>query len=137
MLYIQIDAAINPGNSGGHALRLRTTAGARRRAVQPGRRPSPDNHAWHRARLSLGKRYGVMISDVLPGSPAQAAGLQARDLITAVDGAAIAGLPYYTALMYLHDPRTASENFTARLGCFIPGSAQGICATRGIPGQIQ
>ena len=48
--------------------------------------------------------YGVMISDVLPGSPAQAAGLRPRDIINAVDGASISALPYYTAMMYLHDP---------------------------------
>jgi len=45
-----------------------------------------------------------MISDVLPDSPAEAAGLRPRDIITAVDGAAISALPYYTAMMYLHDP---------------------------------
>lgn len=54
--------------------------------------------------LGLSRTYGVMISDVLPGSPAAAAGLQPRDLIIAVDGAGISALPYYTALMYLHDP---------------------------------
>ena len=53
--------------------------------------------------LGLGRGYGVMISDVLPGSPAESAGLQARDILTLVDGAAISALPYYTALMYLHD----------------------------------
>ena len=54
--------------------------------------------------LGLSRGYGVMISDVLPGSPAEAAGLRPRDIITAVDGAAISALPYYTAMMYLHDP---------------------------------
>lgn len=54
--------------------------------------------------LGLSRGYGVMISDVLPGSPADAAGLQPRDLIAAVDGAEISALPFYTALMYLHDP---------------------------------
>jgi serine protease Do len=54
--------------------------------------------------LGLSQGYGVMISDVLPDSPAEAAGLQARDIITAVDGAPISALPYYTAMMYLHDP---------------------------------
>jgi serine protease Do len=54
--------------------------------------------------LSLSQGYGVMISDVLPGSPAQAAGLRPRDIITAVDGASISALPYYAAMMYLHDP---------------------------------
>jgi len=54
--------------------------------------------------LDLSRGYGVMISDVLPGSPAQAAGIRPRDIITAVDGNSISALPYYTALMYLHDP---------------------------------
>jgi serine protease Do len=54
--------------------------------------------------LVLSQVYGVMISDVLPGSPAQAAGLRPRDILTAVDGASISALPYYNAMMYLHDP---------------------------------
>ncbi len=54
--------------------------------------------------LRLRRGYGVMISDVLPGSPADNAGLQPRDLIVAVDGAEVSALPYYSALMYLHDP---------------------------------
>jgi len=54
--------------------------------------------------LDLSRGYGVMICDVLPGSPAEAAGLRARDIITAVDGAGVSALPYYTAMMYLHDP---------------------------------
>ena len=54
--------------------------------------------------LDLSRGYGVMISDVLPGSPAQAAGLRPRDIISAVDGASISALPYYNAMMYLHDP---------------------------------
>jgi serine protease Do len=54
--------------------------------------------------LGLSRRYGVMISDVLPDSPAEAAGLRPRDIITVVDGSSISALPYYTAMMYLHDP---------------------------------
>jgi serine protease Do len=54
--------------------------------------------------LGLSQGYGVMISDVLPDSPAEVAGLRPRDIITTVDGAAISALPYYTAMMYLHDP---------------------------------
>jgi serine protease Do len=45
-----------------------------------------------------------MISDVLPGSPAEDAGLRPRDIISSVDGASISALPYYNAMMYLHDP---------------------------------
>lgn len=54
--------------------------------------------------LGLSRGYGVMISDVLPGSPADTAGLRARDIIAAVDGAPISALPYYSAMMYLYDP---------------------------------
>ena len=54
--------------------------------------------------LGLSRSYGVMISDVLPGSPAEDAGIRPRDIIAAVDGASISALPYYTATMYLHDP---------------------------------
>jgi serine protease Do len=54
--------------------------------------------------LGLSRGYGVMISDVVPDSPAEDAGLRPRDIITAVDGASISALPYYAALMYLHDP---------------------------------
>ena len=54
--------------------------------------------------LGLSRGYGVMISDVLPGSPAEDAGLRARDIVADVDGASISALPYYTATMYLHDP---------------------------------
>ena len=45
--------------------------------------------------LDLSRGYGVMICDVLPDSPAEAAGLRPRDVIAAVDGAAISALPYY------------------------------------------
>ena len=45
-----------------------------------------------------------MISDVLPGSPADTAGLRTRDIIASVDGAPTSALPYYAAMMYLHDP---------------------------------
>jgi serine protease Do len=54
--------------------------------------------------LDLSRGYGVMIRDVVPGSPAEDAGLRPRDIVIAVDGAPISTLPYYTAMMYLHDP---------------------------------
>jgi S1-C subfamily serine protease len=37
--------------------------------------------------LGLSRGYGVRIADVLPGSPADAAGLRPRDIITTVDSA--------------------------------------------------
>ena len=54
--------------------------------------------------LDLSRGYGVMISDVVPRSPADSAGLRPRDIITAIDGTAISALPFYNAMMYLHDP---------------------------------
>jgi len=54
--------------------------------------------------LDLSRGYGIMICDVLPGSPAEDAGLRPRDIVTAVDGAGVSALAYYTAMMYLHDP---------------------------------
>ena len=52
--------------------------------------------------LKLSQDWGVIISDVDPGSPAEAAGLRAGDLVTSVDGVPIDSLPKYTAFMYLH-----------------------------------
>jgi len=38
----------------------------------------------------LGRRAGVEVVEVVPGSPADAAGLRAEDLIVSVDGSAVA-----------------------------------------------
>jgi serine protease Do len=65
--------------------------------------------------LGLSRGYGVMISDVLPGSPADAAVLRPRDIITTVDNAEISTLPYHTAVVYLHDP-TVPVAITAMRG---------------------
>src|SRR5437867_6110020 len=45
------------------------------------------------AALNLPRKYGVVISDVLPGSPAEAAGVQIGDVLAAVDGRAADNLP--------------------------------------------
>jgi len=45
------------------------------------------------AALSLPQSYGVVVSDVLPGSPAEAAGVQIGDVLAAVDGRAADNLP--------------------------------------------
>jgi serine protease Do len=36
--------------------------------------------------LQLGQQSGVVLSDIMPGSPADAAGLQERDIVLAIDG---------------------------------------------------
>lgn len=52
--------------------------------------------------LGLSRTYGVIVSDVLPGSPAEAAGLKAGDIIVSADDRPIDTLPALTAAMYLH-----------------------------------
>lgn len=56
------------------------------------------------AGLGLTQDWGVVISDVTPRGPADAAGLKVQDIVVAVDGRPILGLPGLTALLYLHPP---------------------------------
>src|SRR5207302_10089943 len=53
------------------------------------------------ATLSLPRTYGVVVSDVLPGSPAEAAGLKIGDVLAAVDGKAADSLPLVAFHFYL------------------------------------
>jgi len=54
------------------------------------------------AGLGLERSWGVVISDVTPGSLAEAAGLKIRDLVLTVDGRPITGLPGWAAALSLH-----------------------------------
>jgi serine protease Do len=56
------------------------------------------------AGLGLAQTWGVVISDVTPRGPADSAGLKVQDIVAAVDGRPILGLPGLTALLYLHPP---------------------------------
>jgi len=47
---------------------------------------------------------GVRVAAVAPGSPAAAVGIQAGDVIVAVDGQPVRNLQEYTGLLYRHQP---------------------------------
>jgi len=56
------------------------------------------------AGLGLAQNWGVVVSNVEPGGGAEEAGLEVQDVIIAVDGHPILGLPGLTAALYLHPP---------------------------------
>jgi serine protease Do len=45
------------------------------------------------AGLNLSTNWGVIVSDVVPGSPADSAGLKVKDIITSIDGKPVESLP--------------------------------------------
>src|SRR5580704_2484480 len=52
--------------------------------------------------LGLSRSWGVIVSDVNPGSPAESAGLKIEDIIISADDRPIETLPALNAAMYLH-----------------------------------
>ena len=52
--------------------------------------------------LGLPQKYGVIICDVTPGGPADAAGLRVGDIVVTADDRPVDTLPALTAAMYLH-----------------------------------
>jgi serine protease Do len=52
--------------------------------------------------LHLAQRWGVIIVDVLPGGPAEAAGLNIQDIVLTADDRRIETLPSFWSAMYLH-----------------------------------
>jgi serine protease Do len=54
--------------------------------------------------LHLAKSWGAVISDIVAGGAAEAAGLQLNDIIMAIDGEQILGLPDVIMRLYLHPP---------------------------------
>lgn len=54
------------------------------------------------AGLKLPEDWGVIISDVSPGEPADKAGLKPREIIASMDGLPMDSLPKFSAFVYLH-----------------------------------
>lgn len=54
------------------------------------------------AGLNLQRDFGVIVSDVVPGGPADTAGLKIQDIILSVDGTPTASLPLFTHSLYMH-----------------------------------
>jgi serine protease Do len=52
--------------------------------------------------LGLSRSWGVIISDLIPGGPAEVAGLKTGDIIVSADDRPIDTLPALTASLYLH-----------------------------------
>jgi len=50
--------------------------------------------------LHLPQQWGVLISDVVPGTPTEREGVHARDVIVAVDGKTVENMPDYYEAMY-------------------------------------
>jgi serine protease Do len=54
------------------------------------------------AGLHLQRDFGAIVSDVVPGGPADTAGLKIQDIILSVDGAPAESLPLFNHNLYLH-----------------------------------
>ena len=54
------------------------------------------------AALRLKRDFGVIVSDISPGGPADTAGIKIQDVIASVDGVAISSLPQFAQNLYLH-----------------------------------
>jgi len=54
------------------------------------------------AGLHLGRDWGVIVSDVVPGGPAASAGLMIQDIILSVDGRGIEALPLFGFILFTH-----------------------------------
>ena len=65
------------------------------------------------AALHLQRDFGVIVSDIVPGGPADTAGLKIQDIILGVDGSGIGSLPQFAQSLYLH--KTGEHAKTANL----------------------
>lgn len=67
------------------------------------------------AALGLPQDWGVVVADVIPGSPAEKAGLMAGDVLVSVDGRAVDGTAALVPTIYLH-PADAPMTMVVRRG---------------------
>jgi serine protease Do len=56
------------------------------------------------AGLGLARSWGAIVCDIADGGAAEAAGLQLNDIVLAVDGRQILGLPDFIMALYVHPP---------------------------------
>ncbi len=56
------------------------------------------------AGLGLARSWGVIVSDMAAGGAAESAGLQINDIVVAIDGRQIQGLPDFIMALYIHPP---------------------------------
>jgi len=56
------------------------------------------------AGLGLARSWGAIVCDIADGGAAEAAGLQLNDIVLAVDGRPILGLPDFIMALYIHPP---------------------------------
>ena len=54
--------------------------------------------------LGLTQNWGVLIADVIPHGPADAAGVRPGDIVVAIDGHLVPGLSGFAAALYVHAP---------------------------------
>jgi serine protease Do len=54
------------------------------------------------AGLGLARDWGVIVSDVIADGPAKEAGLEPGDIVLAIDGRSVRGMPDLVAALYLH-----------------------------------
>ena len=71
------------------------------------------------AGLHLQKDFGIIVSDVSPGGPAETAGLRIQDIILSVDGTPAGSLPIFTHSLYMHGSgeRVAWKSCAVRSDC--------------------
>ena len=55
------------------------------------------------AALHLHRDFGVIVSDVLPGGPADSAGMRTQDIILSVGDESVGTLPLFTRSLYMHN----------------------------------